>query len=74
MVVRNEPLVTRASITALVSAVIGVLVVFGVPLNEEQQVAILALVGVLAPLVVAALARAKVTPTKTLPRRESEGS
>lgn len=59
---RNEPLVTRATIVALAAAVVGVLVVFGVPLTDEQQAAILALVGVAAPLLVAALTRSKVTP------------
>lgn len=59
----REPLVTTATITALVSAVIGLLVVFGVPLSKEQEAAILGVVAVVAPLVVGLVARGKVTPT-----------
>lgn len=59
---KREPLVTRATIVALAAAVVLVLVVFGVPLTREQQAAVLGLVGVAAPLVVAALTRSKVTP------------
>lgn len=50
--VRTEPVLTTASITAAVSAVIGVLVAFGVPLSDGQTEAILILVGVIAPLIV----------------------
>lgn len=60
---RREPLITAATITALVTAVIALLVAFGVPMSDDQQAAILGLVAVLAPVVVGLLARAKVTPT-----------
>lgn len=59
---KTEPVVTVASITAAVAALIGVLVAFGVPLSDDQQKALLALVGVVAPLVTAVIARRKVTP------------
>jgi hypothetical protein len=61
---KNEPLVTVASLTAIVSAVIGLLVAFGVNLSDEQTAAILGIVAVLAPLAVAAFARGKVTPVE----------
>lgn len=58
----REPLVTVATITALVAAVLGLLVSFGIDLTKDQQNAILAVAAVVAPLVVAAFARGKVTP------------
>lgn len=48
----NTPILTTAVITALVSAVIGVLVAFGVPVTGDQQVAIMTLVAVIAPFIV----------------------
>lgn len=58
----REPLVTVATITALVAAILGLLVSFGIDLTKDQQNAILAVAAVVAPLVVAAFARGKVTP------------
>ena len=58
----REPLVTVATITALIAAVLGLLVSFGIDLSKDQQNAILAVAAVVAPLVVAAFARSKVTP------------
>lgn len=59
---KNEPLVTVASITALVAAALALLVSFGLNLSGDQQTAILGFVAVAAPLVVAGVARSKVTP------------
>jgi hypothetical protein len=59
---KNEPLVTVATITALVTACIGLLTAFGLDLTSDQQTAILGVVAVVAPLVVAAFTRSKVTP------------
>lgn len=59
---KNEPLVTVASITAIVGAIITALVAFGIDLSKDQQTAILGLVTVVAPLVVALVVRSKVTP------------
>ena len=58
----REPLVTRAGIVSVVTAVLSLLVVLGVPIDNELKVAIIALAGTLAPIVVAALTRHKVTP------------
>ena len=58
----SEPLVTVASITAGVAAIIALLVSFGVPVTPEQQTAILRVVAVGAPIVVALVARGRVTP------------
>lgn len=59
----REPLVTAAGITALVTALLGVLVAFGLNLSDTQTASILGVVAVVAPLVVALVVRGKVTPT-----------
>ena len=59
---KYEPLISISSIVAGATAVIALLVAFGVPLTEDQKVAILGLVGVLAPVIVALATRGKVTP------------
>jgi hypothetical protein len=58
----NEPLVTVASITAGVAAILGLLVAFGVQLTGDQEKAVLGVAAVVAPLVVGFVARRKVTP------------
>ena len=59
---KYEPLISISSIVAAATAVIALLVAFGVPLTEDQKVAILGLVGVLAPVIVALVTRGRVTP------------
>lgn len=59
---QNEPLVTVATITAFVAAVLGLFVEFGLALTDGQQSAIQGLVAVAAPVVVALVVRPKVTP------------
>lgn len=58
---KNEPVITVAGVTAAVTAVIALLVSFGVDLTQDQQNAILGVVAVVAPLVVI-YARKFVTP------------
>ena len=58
----REPLLTKASWVSLVTAVIAVAVAFGLPLSDEQQKALIALAGVLAPVAAAVWARGQVTP------------
>ena len=58
----REPLLTKASWVALVTAVIAVAVAFGLPLTDEQQKALIALAGVLSPVAAAVWARGQVTP------------
>lgn len=60
---QNEPLVTTGVITALVAAAVTLAVAFGLPLTSEQQIAIGGFTAVVAPLVVALVARRKVTPS-----------
>ncbi len=59
---KYEPLISVSSIVAAATAIIALLVAFGVPLTEDQKVAILGLVGVLAPVIVALVTRGRVTP------------
>ena len=59
---KYEPLISVSSIVAAATAVVALLVAFGVPLTEDQKVAILGLVGVVAPVIVALVTRGKVTP------------
>lgn len=67
---RTEPVVTVATITAVAAAVIAVAVAFGAPITDDQQKAILAFVGVAAPLVAGIIARRHVTPVAPTHRKE----
>lgn len=58
----REPVVTAATVAAVITAVVALLKSFGVPITDDQAIAITGLVGVIAPLVTALFARAKVTP------------
>lgn len=49
---RSEPVISVAMVTALVTAILGVLVSFGVGVTPEQQAAILALVGAICAVII----------------------
>lgn len=71
----NEPLWTVSGITAAATAVIALLVSFGLDLSADQQTAILGVIAVLAPVIVALVTRGKVTPTaKVAETVESDGT
>jgi len=57
---QKEPLWTVGGVAALAAAVLGVIVAAGVPIGADLREAILVLVGVVAPLVVAGVARSRV--------------
>jgi hypothetical protein len=59
---KREPLLTTAAITAVVSALLAVLVSFGLGIDPGQQQALLGFVTVVAPFVIALVARKRVTP------------
>lgn len=59
---KREPLFSVASLTAAATAVLGLLIAFGVPLTDDQQSAVLGVIAVAAPFAVAAWGRRKVTP------------
>lgn len=69
----REPLWTVAGLTAAAAAVVAVLVAFEVPLTDEQQIAVLGLVSVLAPTVVALIGRGLVTPNGSVAERVKGG-
>jgi hypothetical protein len=61
--VGREPLITRASIIGAATAVLTLLVAFGVPLTDDQKLAILGFVGsVGVPAAIAWATHRKVTP------------
>jgi hypothetical protein len=64
----TEPLVTVATITALAAAALGLAVTFGLHLAPDQQAAVLGVVGVLAPVVVAVWGRRRVYSPATVVR------
>lgn len=59
----KEPVLTAAGIAAITSALIALLLSFGVGLTPDQTAAIMGLVGVVAPVVAGYFARKRVTPT-----------
>lgn len=66
----NEPVISATTVGAIVSAVLALLVVFGVNIQSDQIEAILTAVAVIAPVVLSAIyARSKVTPTDPTTRR-----
>lgn len=58
----KEPVATIAGVQAAVAAVLVLLVSFGVPLTQDQQVAILGVAATVLPLVFAVWTRSKVSP------------
>lgn len=49
------PVITAATITAGVGAILGLLVAFNLPVTPEQETAILGVVAVLGPIIVAVI-------------------
>ncbi len=67
----SEPLLSVAGITAAASALLALVVSFGFDLTADQQVAIMGVVAVLAPLLVGIVARGKVFSPDAVARIES---
>lgn len=61
-----EPLISVGSITAIISAGLATAVAFGLHITEDQKSALLILIGLLAPLAVTLIGRAKVFSPKTV--------
>ncbi|HCS2945681.1 TPA: hypothetical protein OQU49_004275 [Shigella flexneri] len=61
----KEPAITIGSISAGVGAVIALCVAFGVPLTEDQQIAILGVVAAMGPIIAAVITRRFVSPTQS---------
>lgn len=64
----HEPLTSRALVVAVVGAVLALLVAFGVPISDDQRQAVLGVVLVVAPLVLAWWARNHVYSPATVSR------
>lgn len=64
----GEPALSRAGLVALATAVVSLLVAFGVPLTGDQRSAILGLVAVVAPIVAGVAARSRVFSPATVKR------
>lgn len=60
---QNEPVLSAHGISALITAVIALLVAFGLNVSEGQTAAIIAVVAIAGQIVAALVARSKVTPT-----------
>lgn len=69
---KNEPVVTIGAITALVTALLGVLVAFGIPLTPEQQTALTTFVVSAVVLASAFIARRFVTPVAKAEEEKAE--
>jgi hypothetical protein len=65
----QEPVWTIAGITSVAVALLSLIAAFGIPITEEQEVAVIGFVGTVAPLVLAYFARKRVTPVEKLGRR-----
>ncbi len=61
-----EPLLAVGTVTAAATAILALIVSFGVPVSDAQQAAILGVLAVFAPLIVAAAGRAKVYSPHTV--------
>lgn len=59
---KREPAITIGTISAAVGAIIALAVSFGVPLSEDQQIAILGVVAAVGPIVAAIITRRFVSP------------
>lgn len=64
----GEPLFTVGGITAAASALLALVAAFGLDLTDDQQAAVLGVIGVLAPIVVALWGRRKVYAPATVAR------
>lgn len=69
----REPAAVTATITALVAALIALVVAFGLDLTKEQEVAIIGVTAVLAPIVAGLITRAKVSPASTVVAQSTAG-
>lgn len=57
----RDPLAVRAAAVSVVTVLVGLAIAFGVPITDEQKVALVGAAAVLAPIAVALLSRPKVT-------------
>ncbi len=70
----SEPLLTTGTATAIVAAIVTLVVAFGADLTETQTAAILGVAAVLAPLLVGLVARSRVTPNGSVVASRQDGT
>ena len=70
----REPAIVIGTVTTAVTAVLALLVAFGIDLSQGQQVAILGVIAGVGPLVVAFLTRSKVAPIATVVAQQVDGA
>ena len=68
----TEPVISTATVTSAVTAVLALAVAFGLPLTDAQQVAILGVTAVVAPLVVIYARRWTVPSAQVVERLERQ--
>lgn len=66
-ILQTEPAVSVGSIGAIVTALLVLLISFGVPITPDQRAAISALAALVIPIVAAIVIRSQVTPVAMLP-------
>ena len=71
-ILKSEPVISAATISALVAALLSLLVEFGVPVTDGQQTAIQGLIAVLAPVAVI-LVRKHMTANVNVVERAQDG-
>lgn len=59
----NCPTITMGTVTAAVSAIITLLLAYGVQVTPDQRIAIMGLVATIGPLLVGGVAKVQTTPT-----------
>ena len=64
----EQPLLTVGTITAAGTAVLALVAAFGLDLSDDQQAAVLGVLGVVAPFIVALWGRRKVYAPATVAR------
>lgn len=62
----TEPLITRGTVVTIVTALLGLLAAWGLPIDGDKKAAIIATVVALAPLVLAWWARRNVNSPATM--------
>ena len=70
----REPVITTATITAAVTALLALVVAFGLDLDQAQQAAILGTTAVAAPVIVSIVARRYVVPSAAVVERIDDGA
>ena len=69
----SEPALSIGAISALISAVLALIVVLGVQLPDGFEAALIGVVAAAGPIIAAIITRARVTPTQDVVERRDGG-